>query len=83
MSCHSINLRRFWNKRTCAVQGHFGNALEEYLIAYSLAPDSVLVLLCLGINYLNQCMSRKIPNRDHTILAAFTFLQVSSFTFVL
>ena len=61
------------------MQNHLGSALEEYLAAYSLEPENVLILLCIGVTYLNQSMSRKVPNRHHAVLAAFAFLQVCSF----
>ena len=46
------------------------------MTAYNQAPDEPLTLLCIGVAHLNQAMSRKVPDRDAALLAAFAFIQV-------
>lgn len=46
--------------------------------AYNTDPENPLILLCIGVAHLNQAISRKVPDRDRAILAAFAFLQASA-----
>ncbi|KAK9830261.1 hypothetical protein WJX72_010654 [[Myrmecia] bisecta] len=58
-----------------AVQGAYSTALGELFHAYRLAPREPLTLLCIGVAYINQAMSKKVLDRDHAVLQAFAFLQ--------
>ena len=62
---------RYW-----FTQGAYGNALTEYMAGYHTNPEEPLCLLCIGVTHLNQAVTRKVPNRDASVLAAFAFLQV-------
>ena len=43
---------------------------------YNSAPEDALTLLCIAVAHLNQAFSRKVPDRDRALLAAFSFFQV-------
>ena len=58
-------------------QGAHGSALKEYMSAYHLAPEEPLCLLCVAVAHLNQAVSRRVPDRDAAVLAAFAFFQVT------
>lgn len=50
--------------------------MTEYTSAYESQPDAPLTLLCLAVAHLSQATSRRVPDRDRAVLAAFAFLQV-------
>lgn len=49
-------------------------ALAEYLPAYIRLPSNPTMLMSLGLAYLNQALSRTNPDRNMTVMQAFTFL---------
>lgn len=51
-------------------------ALGEFFHAYRLNPHEPLTLLCIALAYIQQAMTRKVDDRNRTILQAFAFLQV-------
>jgi hypothetical protein len=57
-------------------QGGYAAALNEYYHAYKQARKEPLILLCMAVMMLNQVMSKKVADRDRTVLQAFAFLQV-------
>ena len=46
------------------------------MAVYNSAPEDALTLLCIAVAHLNQAFSRKVPDRDRALLAAFSFFQV-------
>ncbi|KAL3150393.1 hypothetical protein ABBQ32_000232 [Trebouxia sp. C0010 RCD-2024] len=50
-------------------------ALGEFFHAYRLNPREPLTLLCIALAYIQQAMTRKVDDRNRTILQAFAFLQ--------
>lgn len=59
----------------CASQGHHSEALSQYLHAYLAAPRQPLLLLCIGVTFLNMAMSRKIGDRHQCVLRGFAFIR--------
>ena len=51
-------------------------AVGEFFQAYRLGPQQPLTLLCIGLAYIQQAMTRKVDDRNRTVLQAFAFLQV-------
>jgi hypothetical protein len=45
------------------------------MAAHRLAPAEPLPLLCLGALQLAQALTKRVPDRDRALLAAFAFLQ--------
>ena len=45
--------------------------------AYHSDPEEPLTLLCVAVAHLNQAVSRRVPDRDAAVLAAFAFFQVN------
>ncbi len=45
------------------------------MAAHRLAPTEPLPLLCLGALQLAQALTKRVPDRDRALLAAFAFLQ--------
>ena len=59
------------------VQTSQSQALGEFFHAYRLSPHQPLTLLCIALAYIQQAMTRKVDDRNRTVLQAFAFLQVS------
>ena len=51
-------------------------ALGEYFHAFRLGPHQPLTLLCIALGYIHQAMTRKVDDRNRTVLQAFAFMQV-------
>lgn len=58
------------------VQTSQSQALGEFFHAYRLNRCEPLTLLCIAVAYIQQAMTRKVDDRNRTILQAFAFLQV-------
>ena len=56
--------------------GLYPEALSEYFHAYRLWPHEPLVLLCIGVTYVNMACTRRVPDRNRAVLQGFAFLQV-------
>lgn len=66
-------------------QGHvhnmarnFPEALSEYFHAYRFLPNEPLLLMCIGVTFLNLATGRKVPDRNRAVLQGFAFLQVNA-----
>eukprot|EP01126_Amoeba_proteus_P024718 TRINITY_DN2482_c0_g1_i15.p1 TRINITY_DN2482_c0_g1~~TRINITY_DN2482_c0_g1_i15.p1 ORF type:complete len:516 (+),score=77.64 TRINITY_DN2482_c0_g1_i15:1405-2952(+) len=55
--------------------GSYKLALDKYVEAYKVDPKLPIVLLCIGVCYLNQSMSRTTAERHLTVLNAFAYFQ--------
>eukprot|EP00803_Ostreobium_quekettii_P007609 evm.model.scf_98.11 EVM.evm.TU.scf_98.11 scf_98:86739-94967(-) len=58
-----------------SVAGQHGGALGEYFQAYRLLPQHPLIILCLGVAFVNHSMTRHVGDRHRAILKAFAFLE--------
>ena len=66
-----------------ALQTSQSQALGEFFHAYRLNPHEPLTLLCIALAYIQLAMTRKVDDRNRTILQAFAFLQVRETVFLL
>ena len=57
-----------------SLAGSFRLALREYFRAYKLMPREPLVLLCIGICYINMVMNKRNADRGETAMQGFSFL---------
>lgn len=57
-----------------AMSSSYSLALAEYFPAFRLRPNNPTVCLSIGLAYLNQCMSRRVPDRHFHVMLAFAFL---------
>lgn len=64
------------------LQGHvwvmnrlYPEALEEYCLLNQVLPDEPLVLLSIGIAFINHAMTRRVTDRNRAVLVGFAFLQ--------
>lgn len=58
-------------------------ALGEFFHAFRVSPHQPLTLLCIALGYIHQAMTRKVDDRNRTVLQAFAFLQVSCVSLLL
>lgn len=56
---------------------NFPEALSEYFHAYRFLPSEPLLLMCIGVAFLNLATGRKVPDRNRAVLQGFAFLQVN------
>lgn len=59
------------------LQSTHAQAVGEFFQAYRLGPQQPLSLLCIALAYIQHAMTRKVDDRNRTVLQAFAFLQVS------
>lgn len=59
------------------MQSTHAQAVGEFFQAYRLGSQQPLTLLCIALAYIQHAMTRKVEDRNRTVLQAFAFLQVS------
>lgn len=62
--------------RVVVLQSAHAQAIGEYFQAYRSGTQQPLILLCIAVAYIQHAMTRKVDDRNRTVLQAFAFLQV-------
>ena len=58
------------------MQSTQAQGIGELFQAFRQGPRQPLTLLCIAVAYIQQAMTRKVDDRNRTVLQAFAFLQV-------